>query len=529
MLVSLKLKRAIARENEAELKQAVMTAQQYNLTENRPEYDEALLLLEVIELREKVVEARKQLQWALGHGDMRLLAVALRIMQDAAVADQRRTSRGSSQSSDSLEQGDNGGTGVGGGAPSPDKRSRASTEEDDRLRNRGWRVFSRFLADACELTSEKKLDSMFKALECAKSYGWGEPTLHEMVDKETRRRESLKKLEENLERFVKRALKAAVEEFDRDLLQKAIKDAENYQLKKLVEYDNAKTELLLFPQKQAIRFLQEAATLSSQQSGGGGGGGGVASMTAQQITQKLEFALRNLYMNDELKGSGIEHTPEAKKCMEQYRRQNQIPSHFDIKTVLNKLRSDAGEFIPAYRKPRDELKEVVQQLFDLTMIRKRTRDRRGMVPKALEAVSVVHVQNHKIWVNYLRGKNKIVRKLENLGAGAKHKLYNDPRRDPSAVKTMNVLKNGSRFDQFWGKLAGGEPPIDTNANEYYLFHGTKPEAALSITDHDFKINLAGTNAGTLYGLGREDRSIAREEERVVAFPIARKMRGGVLL
>merc|ERR1712048_1430355 len=45
------------------------------------------------------------------------------------------------------------------------------------------------------------------------------------------------------------------------------------------------------------------------------------------------------------------------------------------------------------------------------------------------------------------------------------------------------------------------PPLMKNANEVWLFHGTKPIAAEKITSDDFRIDLAGTSTGTLYGRG----------------------------
>ena len=38
-------------------------------------------------------------------------------------------------------------------------------------------------------------------------------------------------------------------------------------------------------------------------------------------------------------------------------------------------------------------------------------------------------------------------------------------------------------------------------NEVYLWHGTTPRAAASITEHGFKLDYAGTNTGSLYGKG----------------------------
>jgi len=44
-------------------------------------------------------------------------------------------------------------------------------------------------------------------------------------------------------------------------------------------------------------------------------------------------------------------------------------------------------------------------------------------------------------------------------------------------------------------------PIDPTKNEFYLWHGTTPAAAEAITTGDFRIDLAGSHAGTMYGRG----------------------------
>merc|ERR1712072_1040318 len=67
---------------------------------------------------------------------------------------------------------------------------------------------------------------------------------------------------------------------------------------------------------------------------------------------------------------------------------------------------------------------------------------------------------------------------------------------------MKPLQDGKPFHEHWQKFGGlEEAPIDPKINEYYLFHGTSPTAAQAITDSAFRIDLAGTNAGTLYGRG----------------------------
>merc|ERR1712187_4673 len=44
-------------------------------------------------------------------------------------------------------------------------------------------------------------------------------------------------------------------------------------------------------------------------------------------------------------------------------------------------------------------------------------------------------------------------------------------------------------------------PLETDCNEFMLFHGTKPSACEAICKSDFMVKMAGANAGTLYGPG----------------------------
>jgi len=53
-------------------------------------------------------------------------------------------------------------------------------------------------------------------------------------------------------------------------------------------------------------------------------------------------------------------------------------------------------------------------------------------------------------------------------------------------------------DDSWG-ISG--PALDPLVNEVLLFHGTNPMASNHITSENFKVNLAGSNAGALYGRG----------------------------
>lgn len=73
----------------------------------------------------------------------------------------------------------------------------------------------------------------------------------------------------------------------------------------------------------------------------------------------------------------------------------------------------------------------------------------------------------------------------------KYKQYRD-------VKTSPGFKTNTP----WTGISGfTSEPIDTSINEFYLIHGTKPEAVRGITTSDFRVDLAGSHAGTLYGRG----------------------------
>jgi len=45
------------------------------------------------------------------------------------------------------------------------------------------------------------------------------------------------------------------------------------------------------------------------------------------------------------------------------------------------------------------------------------------------------------------------------------------------------------------------PRLDAAVNENWLFHGTTRDAATGIAENDFRLDLSGSNAGTLYGKG----------------------------
>ena len=122
-----------------------------------------------------------------------------------------------------------------------------------------------------------------------------------------------------------------------------------------------------------------------------------------------------------------------------------------------------------------------------------TRDRKGgEVPTALEVVKVVEIQQPANYLNYICRRDAIFDNLQN-SKSSRFKCYATD--DNSGVKTFKAQPT-------WAAALGiTQEPIDPLKNEYFLWHGTKPEAAEAITNSDFRVDLAGSHAGTLYGRG----------------------------
>jgi len=200
------------------------------------------------------------------------------------------------------------------------------------------------------------------------------------------------------------------------------------------------------------------------------------------------------------------------------------------------------------------LKFLFQMLFDHTHREVWTRDRgrKERVPTRLEVLQVVEVQNDETWFNYVVRLEEIQRELEQrrreTGTDAAmwaHRVEtgqglcarNDEERDQLELYEdlpsfdLQVPENalpGSMLEVPCGPTSGapvrvrvpagraeGEtllvaepitvaipgPSLARKANEVLLFHGTSSIAASSIADSNFRVNLAGSNAGILYGRG----------------------------
>lgn len=127
----------------------------------------------------------------------------------------------------------------------------------------------------------------------------------------------------------------------------------------------------------------------------------------------------------------------------------------------------------------DDNVQVVQHVLDHTLICKRTRDRRGEeIPVRLVAEKVLSVQNVTAWMRYCQARADV--RIATVSTPCDERVVLDPE-----VLTATCLSSLG-----W---------VDKPANEHWLFHGTSLASAQDITDGEFRMDLAGSHRGTLYG------------------------------
>lgn len=135
----------------------------------------------------------------------------------------------------------------------------------------------------------------------------------------------------------------------------------------------------------------------------------------------------------------------------------------------------------------EEVKQAMQKLLDSTWKDVRTRDakihgRSGKMER-FEVVMVQRNENPKVWGPYFKLRARLAKKLAQDGGCQTY----DIKTKGEADEETNPLYERA------GLMEAG--------NEFYLFHGTKPSAVKAICDDDFLVDMAGQNAGTLFGPG----------------------------
>jgi len=146
-----------------------------------------------------------------------------------------------------------------------------------------------------------------------------------------------------------------------------------------------------------------------------------------------------------------------------------------------------GNFSTLIKLGRKEMEEF-QALLDNTYLDRWTRDRKRhspanpRVPSGYRVKRVFRNENSQDWQEYYARRTELLLKIEE---GTRMDVYD-------SVKTNDA----------WRKISSATASrLARECNEWYLFHGTNPEAARAICSTDFKVACAGKNTGTLYGRG----------------------------
>lgn len=188
--------------------------------------------------------------------------------------------------------------------------------------------------------------------------------------------------------------------------------------------------------------------------------------------------------------------PQYEAAVQRYREVKKLPPGWDVSKMA--LQRRGKRMVDKSNIEDAETKSHFQALLDMTHRKVYTRDRMGEpVPHKLELVSVRAVANDEIWGDYMARREQIRLELESDSSAFQvfpvETTNTIPEFDPKATDTpAEVIADALSRD--WA-------PLQPEVNEVFLFHGTSEMAADAITTADFKVNLAGCNAGTLYGRG----------------------------
>lgn len=106
------------------------------------------------------------------------------------------------------------------------------------------------------------------------------------------------------------------------------------------------------------------------------------------------------------------------------------------------------------------------------------------LPTGYRVRRVVRVEDSQMWGRYEKKRDQVRSRRTRQG-----QMPLDPL-DPPVLTDEVADKHSQSFD-----------PLDNTLNEVYLWHGTNVRTALAIAQDDFRIDMAGSNVGTMYGSG----------------------------
>jgi len=191
--------------------------------------------------------------------------------------------------------------------------------------------------------------------------------------------------------------------------------------------------------------------------------------------------------------AGLTGSAEVCSAESRLRAERKLPKDWDISAYASGRFLGGGSGgreasgVVAFQKQPGHVVKEMQSLFDATYRKVYTRDRRGApIPDRFKILEVHRVMNDQVWREYACRREDVRARL----AGAR------PQVPDGGTHTMKYLATKPG-----GIDAAALPELDPKVNEAWLFHGTTREAAEGIAENDFRLDLTGSNAGTLYGKG----------------------------
>jgi hypothetical protein len=176
------------------------------------------------------------------------------------------------------------------------------------------------------------------------------------------------------------------------------------------------------------------------------------------------------------------------KALEKLRKLKRLPSGWEVTDLVGED-ATAKMFKKVDLEDRG-LKMLFQKLFDETNTGVLTRDRaaRGSaaMPRGYRVQKIISVMNAESWGAYLSSVDRIASHCRSLPDSAP--LWKDWSGPVMTAKHGEALMKGAHL-----------PPLNSDANEFLMLHGTKAEAADSIAQNHFDMAFACKTG--LFGAG----------------------------
>jgi len=137
-----------------------------------------------------------------------------------------------------------------------------------------------------------------------------------------------------------------------------------------------------------------------------------------------------------------------------------------------------------------EVQALFQQVFDETKVSIVTRDRVGAVPRGYKVEKIISVMNAESWGSYLK-------RVDDIGEECKKFPGSAPCAASTWDKWSGQIMTQKRATEILNAVR--LPPLSEKANEFLMFHGTKPDAAESIAQNHFDMAFACKTG--LFGAG----------------------------